>query len=126
MKDSITVGLAEEPSVLEQTRGQELLTLTADVVIDVFAAESGWLRASGTTPRDAALDVAAAEVYVTDAAARVEVAARSALAGMADGDTLRTLLAALRRLLKPSPVNTIARRRQIADAIVARKAYPYA
>ena len=58
--------------------------------------------------------------------AAVEVAARSALAAMADGDTLRTLLAALRRVLKTTPVNTVARRRQIADAIVERKAYPYA
>jgi hypothetical protein len=59
-------------------------------------------------------------------AARVEIAARGALAAMAEGDTLRTLLAALRRILKTSPVNTVARRRQIADAIVERKAYPYA
>jgi hypothetical protein len=44
---------------------------------------------------------------------------------MTEGDTLRTLLAALRRLLKPVPVNTVARRRQIADAILDRKAYPY-
>ena len=35
--------------------------------------------------------------FVNDAAGRVEIAARTALAAMADGDTLRTLLAALRR-----------------------------
>ncbi len=101
---------------------QEVLTLAADMIIDVFAAESVLLRASG---RDD-LYQAAAEVYVTDAAARVEVAARCALAAMSDGDTLRTLLAALRRLLKSTPVNTVARRRRIADAIIERKAYPYA
>jgi hypothetical protein len=44
---------------------------------------------------------------------------------MADGDALRTLLAALRRVLKPSPVNTVALRRQIADAVVGRKGYPF-
>jgi alkylation response protein AidB-like acyl-CoA dehydrogenase len=104
---------------------QEVLTLVADVIIDVFAAESVLLRASQSR-RAEPLTVAAAEVYVTDAAARVEIAARSALAAMADGDTLRTLLAALRRVLKTTPVNTVARRRQIADAIVERKAYPYA
>jgi alkylation response protein AidB-like acyl-CoA dehydrogenase len=122
----LILGTAMQTYGEKLTDQQELLTLAADVIVDVFAAESVLLRASGTTPRDAGLEVAAAEVYVTDAAARVEIAARSALAAMADGDTLRTLLAALRRLLKPSPVNTIARRRQIADAIVARKAYPYA
>jgi len=107
------------------TDQQEVLTLAADVIIDVFAAESVWLRASQSGPTAPDLAVAAAEVYITDAAARVEVAARSALAAMADGDTLRTLLAALRRVLKTTPVNTIARRRQIADAIIERKAYPY-
>jgi hypothetical protein len=65
-------------------------------------------------------------VYIADAAGRVEIAARTALAAMTDGDNLRTLLAALRRLLKPTPINTVTRRRQIADAILERKAYPYA
>jgi hypothetical protein len=69
--------------------------------------------------------VAAAEVYIADAAGRIEIAARTAFAAMADGDNLRTLLAALRRVLKPTPTNTVTRRRQIADAIIERKAYPY-
>ena len=50
-------------------------------------------------------------MFVNDAAQRVEAAARSALAAMAEGDTLRTLLAALRRVLKVTPVNTVALRR---------------
>jgi len=108
------------------TDQQEVLTLAADVIIDVFAAESVLLRASQGARAQHDLKTVAAEVYITDAAARVETAARSALAAMADGDVLRTLLAALRRVLKITPVNTVARRRQIADAIVERKAYPYA
>ena len=64
-------------------------------------------------------------MYVNDAAGRVEIAARTALAAMAEGDTLRTLLAALRRLLKATPVNTVALRREIADAVVARAGYPF-
>jgi hypothetical protein len=69
------------------------------------------------------LHAAAARVFVNDAAGRVEQSAKTALAGMAEGDTLRTLLAALRRLLKVTPVNTIALRRELADALVARKNY---
>jgi len=107
------------------TEQQEILTLAADIIIDVFAAESVLLRAAEMPPTQSALGVAAAEVYIADAASRIEIAARTALAGMTEGDTLRTLLAALRRLLKPVPVNTVARRRQIADAILDRKAYPY-
>jgi alkylation response protein AidB-like acyl-CoA dehydrogenase len=100
---------------------QEVLNAIADAVIDVFAAESVLLRASGAGD----LHTAAARVYINDAAGRVELNARGALAAMTDGDNLRTLLAALRRLLKVPPANTVALRRQIADAVLARKAYPF-
>jgi hypothetical protein len=62
-------------------------------------------------------------VFVHEAALRVEQAARSALAAMAEGDALRALLAALRRVLPVAPVNTVALRRQLADAAVARGRY---
>jgi hypothetical protein len=42
---------------------------------------------------------------------------------MAEGDTLRTLLAALRRVLKVAPVNSVALRRQLAEATVSRAEY---
>jgi hypothetical protein len=42
---------------------------------------------------------------------------------MAEGDTLRTLLAALRRILKFTPINTVALRRTLADAVTARGGY---
>jgi alkylation response protein AidB-like acyl-CoA dehydrogenase len=100
---------------------QEVLNAIADAVIDVLAAESVLLRASGAGD----LHTAAARVYINDAAGRVELNARGALAAMTDGDNLRTLLAALRRLLKVPPTNTVALRRQIADAVLARKAYPF-
>lgn len=103
------------------TDQQEVLTLAADIITDVFAAESALLRAASGHD----LHKAAAQVYVNDAAGRVDIAARNALAAMSDGDTLRTMLAALRRLLKVTPVNTVALRRQIADAIVSRMAYPF-
>ena len=40
-----------------------------------------------------------------------------------DGDTLRTMLAALRRLLKVTPINTVVMRRRIADETVTRGGY---
>ena len=100
---------------------QEVLSWTSDIIADVFAAESAVLRAlAAAAPLHA--DVAA--VIVNDGAGRVEIAARAALAAMADGDTLRTLLAALRRVLKITPVNTVALRRRIAAAVVEKRGYP--
>jgi hypothetical protein len=99
---------------------QEVLLAAADIIIDVFASESALLRASQAR---APLHEAAARIYTNDAAARVEASAKTALAAMASGDTLRTQLAALRRLLKVTPINTVELRRQLADATVERRSY---
>ena len=111
------------PKVSEE---QEVLTAAADIAIDTFAAESAVLRALQADAEKAPTAVAqaaAAAAFVSDAAARVEFAARTALAAMAEGDTLRTHLAALRRVLKVTPANTVALRRRLADAAVAKGSY---
>jgi hypothetical protein len=108
------------------TNEQEVLTYAADILIDVYSAESAVLRAIDAARRrlsNAAPHADAARVFVNDAAARVEAAARSALAAMAEGDVLRTQLAALRRLLKVTPVNTVSLRRRLADETTARGGY---
>src|SRR5688500_2380109 len=105
---------------------QEILSYTADIISETYAADSAVLRArqaAADGQPDAHLHECAARVFVNDSAQRLEAAARSALAGMAEGDTLRTLLAALRRVLKITPVNTIDLRRQLADAAVQRGGY---
>ena len=101
---------------------QEVLMRIADVLIDLYAAESALLRAvSAGTP----LHHTAARVVVSDAAGRVELAARETLAAMAEGDALRVLLSALKRALKPAPVNTVALRRSLADALLEQGSYPF-
>jgi len=105
---------------------QEVLGYAADILIDTYAAESAVARAraaSAGSHERADLHRAAAQTFVSDAAQRVEHAARSALAAMADGDTLRTLLAALRRVLKVAPANTVTLRRRLAEATVAQGRY---
>ena len=124
---------------------QEVLMAAADIIIDAYASESALFRALRVADArslrladarslrlaDARsgqagsinLHGAAAQVYINDAAMRVEASAKTALAAMSDGDVLRTLLAALRRLLKVTPINTVALRRQLADATVERRGY---
>ncbi len=106
---------------------QEVLMHLADMLIDVYSSESAVLRAMAASARpNAALHADAARVFVNDAGMRLEASAKSALPAMADGDTLRTLLAALRRLFKMTPINTAALRRRLADETVARGGYPFA
>jgi alkylation response protein AidB-like acyl-CoA dehydrogenase len=105
---------------------QEVLSYAADILIDIYAAESAVLRARQAAAAGhphAALQAAAARVFVNDAAERIESSAKSALAALAEGDTLRTLLAALRRVLKVTPVNTVALRRLVAEAATVRGGY---
>jgi alkylation response protein AidB-like acyl-CoA dehydrogenase len=123
----MVLGTAMQTYGHKLTDEQEVLSYAADIVIDVFAAESAVLRAqaavsSGHTQQ--MLHVAAARVFVNEAADRVGSAARHALAAMADGDTLRVLLAAERRLLKAVAVNTVALRRVLADRASAEGRYP--
>jgi hypothetical protein len=120
------VGTAMQTYGEKLTDQQEVLGYAANILMDTYAGESAVLRAQGAAaadPRRSDLHVVAARVFVHDAGLRVEAAARSALSAMADGDTLRTLLAALRRILKVTPVNTVALRRVLAEAAVAEGKY---
>jgi alkylation response protein AidB-like acyl-CoA dehydrogenase len=122
----MVLGTAMQTYGQKLTDEQEILSYTADILIDAFASESATLRARQAVQArhtHADLHEAAARVFVNDAALRIEQAAKSALAAMADGDTLRTLLAALRRVLKVTPANTVALRRRLAEAAVARGGY---
>ncbi|MSO35613.1 MAG: acyl-CoA dehydrogenase [Acidobacteria bacterium] len=122
----LVAGTAMQTYGTKLEQEQEVLSYLADILIDTYAAESAVLRAQDAAARkvsnaDAHAD--AARVATNEAAGRIELAARSCLAAMAEGDTLRTQLAALRRLMKVTPVNTVIMRRRLADATVAKGSY---
>ena len=125
----MVLGLAMQRYGKRLNDEQEVLSSVADVVIDAYAAESAVVRAlqaGGDAPRTAALQADAACLEVDGAAVRIGAAARTALAAMAEGDTLRMQLAGLRRLLKVTPVNAVAMRRRLSDALVERAGYVFA
>jgi len=107
---------------------QEVMGSLANIVMDVYGMESCLRRAqkaSAARSSAAGLMGEATRAFVYDAMDRVEKDARIALAACADGDTLTTQLAVLRRFAKHVPVNTIAIRRRIADAVLAQDRYPF-
>jgi len=106
------------------TGEQEILLWLADLAVDSYAAESAVLRAQASSSAgDGALHAAAASALVCDAVIRVEVTARHVLAALSEGDTLRSNLAALRRLLRLAPASAVPARRTLSDATVSRGAY---
>jgi alkylation response protein AidB-like acyl-CoA dehydrogenase len=119
----MSLGLAMQRYGDDLTEQQEVLMGIADIVIAVACAESTLLRATSAADAMAPFHADAASTFINDAASRVEAGARQLLAAMAEGDTLRTHLAALRRLLKVAPIDTVSRRRRIADETVRRGRY---
>jgi alkylation response protein AidB-like acyl-CoA dehydrogenase len=107
---------------------QEIVAALANIVMDVYAMESSLRRAQkAAVARGDAAGVMgdAARAFIYDALDRIEKEARTALAATADGDTLLTQLAVLRRFAKHSPLDTITLRRRVADAVLAQHRYPF-
>ena len=120
------LGLAMQTYGTKLEEQQEILMLASDIMMDTFMAESALLRAAHAStidPARAALHADAAAVLAHDAGLRVEGNARIAIQAMTSGDTQRAVLAALRRLLKITSVDTIAARRRLADEIAEQKNY---
>jgi alkylation response protein AidB-like acyl-CoA dehydrogenase len=107
---------------------QEIVGALANIVMDVYAIESSLRRAQKSAAakgQPAALMAEATTAFTYGAMDRIEKEARTALAAIADGDTLTTQLAALRRLAKHAPIDAIAIRRRLADAVLAQDRYPF-
>ena len=107
---------------------QEIMASLANIVMDVYGMESCLRRAqkaSAAKSSIASLMGDATRAFIYDAMDRVEKDARNTLAASADGDMLTTQLAVLRRFAKHAPVNTIAIRRRVADAVLAQDRYPF-
>jgi alkylation response protein AidB-like acyl-CoA dehydrogenase len=103
---------------------QEVLASITDIAMNAFAMESVYLRTQKLAKLgkgDMAADVCA--VFLREAMEIVESAARNALAGSSEGDTLRTNVAVLKRFTKFEPMNAIAARRRIAGRLLAAGRY---
>ncbi|HSE31178.1 MAG TPA: acyl-CoA dehydrogenase family protein [Pyrinomonadaceae bacterium] len=125
----MTLGTAAQKYMLKLGDQQEILMGIADIIMDVYAMETSILRArklvaaKGETASERYLDMT--RVFCNDAVERIEARAKNTLSGMAEGDELRTLLAALRRFTKLQPMNTIAARQRIADAMIEKNKWVY-
>jgi len=125
----LVAGAAVQKYMMKLAEEQEILGSISDIVIEVFAMESALLRAMKTAEKfgdeKSQIQKTMVKVYVNDAFDRVESFAKQALAAIAQGDTLRTQLSALKKLSRFTPVNTIGLRREIADSVIKMGRYPF-
>lgn len=107
---------------------QEILMNIADMMIDVFNAESTLLRVeklAGMENKKQSQDVydAILKTFITDATARMNKNATDALTGFAEGDLLKTMLLGLKRFTKYQPINVKAARRLVASKLIDANDY---
>jgi alkylation response protein AidB-like acyl-CoA dehydrogenase len=121
------LGSAAQKFGQELAEQQEVLGHFADIAMETYALESALLRTRKRAlllgDDKVALQVAAVQCFAQDAMDKIEVSARRMMAGIEEGDTLRTMLAALKRFTKRDTLNTVALRRQVAAAVVENSGY---
>ncbi|KDE32029.1 acyl-CoA dehydrogenase family protein [Bacillus altitudinis] len=106
---------------------QEILVNIADIVNELFAAESAVLRtekaiaASGAEKN--AQKLAYTQIFAQEAFLKIEAHAKESLIAMEEGDSLRMSLSALRKLTRFTPMNVIAKKREVAKRIFEAEKY---
>ncbi len=125
----MTLGTAAQKYMMGLSDQQEILMSVANIIMDTFAMESAILRTQKMAAAQGEQAVTQyaemTSVFCNDAVERIEAEAKNTLAAMAEGDELRTLLAALRRFTKMTPMNTVAARQRIANAMIEANRYVY-
>jgi hypothetical protein len=101
---------------------QEVIMNVTDMLIEVFACESAYLRTMrlSKTKKGEELQpyIDMTKVYVNDAIEKINLFGKHAITAFTEGDELQMLLLGLKRFTKLEPVNTVKLRRNIADKLI--------
>ncbi len=120
-------GLAAQKYGKNLEKEQEILVNLADMTAEVYNMESAILRTekaiSKTGEEKNRLKLLYTQVYVQEAFNRIEADAKETLITVEEGDTLRTMLASLRKLTRHTPINVVAKKRDIAAVIIKEEKY---
>jgi len=125
----MVAGVAAQKFGQNLAKEQEVLAKVADIVIEIFAMESGLLRTLKLINKDgeqkAAYQIKAVQAYVNDMIPQIENWAKEVIAYVEEGDMLRTQLAGIKKLARYQPIDAITLKREVADRIIELEAYPF-
>ena len=109
---------------------QEVLMNLADMLINIYTAESTILRTDKLMSLygdgGSALYQNMATLYLHEAVQKIKSAGDEAVASFVEGDELRVMLMGMKRFTKTEPINTKNLRQAIADTMIAENRFPYA
>lgn len=123
----MVAGAAVQKLMMTLAKEQEILMNVADMLIELYVAESMLLRVEklhNTQGEEAAaLKLDMARTYIYDAADRLHIAGKNAINSFTDGDEQRMMLMGLRRFTKVAPLNTKELRQKIATKLIEENKY---
>ncbi len=120
----MVAGTAAQKYMQKLEREQEIIMAIADMLIETYVYESTLLRVEKLIARkgleNVPLEKAALDIYLAEAAEKINSAGKTAIAYMSEGDMQRILMMGLKRFTKINPIDTISLRRKIADALIEK------
>ncbi|WP_245947134.1 acyl-CoA dehydrogenase family protein [Bacillus taeanensis] len=106
---------------------QEILVNIADIVSEIYAMESAVLRSEKAIAKTGIeknkQKILLTEVCCQEAFNRIEAHAKESILTIEQGDMLRIVLSALRKLTRHTPINVIEKKRKIANKIFEAERY---
>ncbi|AMX82405.1 acyl-CoA dehydrogenase [Geobacillus subterraneus] len=123
----MVAGLAAQKYGQRIEEEQEVLVNIADIVSNIYGMESALLRTekaiqAGGEEKNKQ-KVLYTQIFCQEAFNKIEADAKETLVAVEQGDTLRMMLAALRRLTRHTPINVIAKKREAAAALIEAERY---
>lgn len=123
----MVAGAAAQKLMMELAKEQEVLMNIADMIIDLYVAESLQLRVeklvSMRGEEASSLHLDMMRVWINDAADRINKNGKEAINSFATGDEQRMMLMGLKRFTKTEPYNAKDARRRIAARLIEENKY---
>lgn len=122
-------GAAVQKFMMKIADEQELLMNLADILIEIYIAESCLLRVEkvltqkGQDAEGPLTEIAM--IYLHGAMEKIAACGREAIMAFAEGDELRLMLLGLKRFTRIDPYNLKNARRKVADYAIAKGQYPF-
>lgn len=122
----LVAGGAVQKLMAKMKTEQEIIMNCADMLIDLYTAESLLLRVKKIYEKGEKADQVYTDilkVFFNDAMDRMHKNGRDALQSFAEGDELRIMMMGLKRFTKYEPVNVRDARRRIASKVIEGNRY---
>lgn len=125
----MVAGAAVQKFMMKLSEEQEVLMNMADMLIEIYIAESVLLRVEKLIglkgEKECEVQKEIAMIYLHEAVEKVASNGRQAIMAFAEGDNLRLMLLGLKRFTKVEAYNLKEARRKVANFAIEKGEYPF-